>query len=112
MKKGDKLELNIEWYYNINDRGLMGGRGGFDTLKDGENPFDDGNTIYTITQWFPRLAVYNDVRGWQHKQFLGRGEFALPFGDYEVKITVPSDHIVASTGELQNMSDVLSKKAN
>ncbi|MFT5619640.1 MAG: hypothetical protein ACI85I_002887, partial [Arenicella sp.] len=110
LKKGDKLELNIEWYYNINDRGLMGGRGGFDTLKDGESPFDDGNTIFTITQWFPRLAVYSDVRGWQHKQFLGRGEFALPFGDYEVKITVPSDHIVASTGALQNMSDVLSKK--
>ncbi|MGB0521545.1 MAG: M1 family metallopeptidase [Flammeovirgaceae bacterium] len=103
VKKGDTFVFNIEWYYNINDRNLMGGRGGYET-------FEDGNTLYTITQWFPRMAVYDDVNGWQHKQFLGRGEFTLPFGDYKVNITVPADHIVASTGELQNAQDVLTKK--
>lgn len=103
VKKGETLKLNIEWYYNINNRDLMGGRGGYET-------FEDGNTLYTITQWFPRMAVYDDVNGWQHKQFLGRGEFTLPFGDYKVNITVPSDHIIASTGELQNAKDVLTKK--
>jgi len=102
LVKGEKVVLNIDWYYNINDRTLMGGRGGYEC-------FEDGNCLYTITQWFPRMAVYDDVNGWQHKQFLGRGEFALPFGDYKVKITVPSDHIIASTGVLQNPKDVLSK---
>ncbi|MDN4166765.1 M1 family metallopeptidase [Cytophagales bacterium LB-30] len=104
IKSGEKFEFNISWYYNINDRLLMGGRGGYETFPE------DGNTLYTITQWFPRLAVYSDSDGWQHKQFLGRGEFALPFGNYLVRITVPSDHIVASTGELQNAEEVLTAK--
>ncbi|PWJ43768.1 hypothetical protein BC781_101114 [Sediminitomix flava] len=97
-----RTSLQIEWTNNINDRLLMGGRGGFEYFEE------DGNHLFTLTQWFPRMAVYDDVNGWQHKQFLGRGEFALPFGDYKVSITVPSDHIVASTGELQNPSSVLS----
>ncbi|MBB3696293.1 M1 family metallopeptidase [Flammeovirga yaeyamensis] len=101
LKSGENFAFKIDWYYNINDRLLMGGRGGYETFAE------DGNTIYTITQWFPRMAVYDDFNGWQHKQFLGNGEFALTFGDYDVKITVPSDHIVASTGELQNPDDVL-----
>ena len=68
---------------------------------------EDGNYLYTIAQFFPRMAVYDDINGWQNKQFLGKGEFTLPFGDYRVKITVPADHIVASTGELQNPEEVL-----
>ncbi|MCV6630756.1 MAG: M1 family peptidase, partial [Flavobacteriaceae bacterium] len=104
LKTGESIVLQIKWYYNINDRDLMGGRGGFNYFEG------DGNYIYTITQWFPRMAVYDDVNGWQHKQFLGRGEFALPFGDYKVKITVPSDHIVASTGTLQNPKEVLTEE--
>jgi len=104
LKTGESIVLQIKWYYNINDRDLMGGRGGFNYFEE------DGNYIYTITQWFPRMAVYDDVNGWQHKQFLGRGEFALPFGDYKVKITVPSDHIVASTGTLQNPKEVLTEE--
>ncbi|WP_317040955.1 M1 family metallopeptidase [Flammeovirga pacifica] len=103
LKSGENFSFKIDWYYNINDRLLMGGRGGYETFAE------DGNTIYTITQWFPRMAVYDDFNGWQHKQFLGNGEFALTFGDYDVKITVPSDHIVASTGELQNPDDILSE---
>ncbi|NME71280.1 M1 family metallopeptidase [Flammeovirga aprica] len=104
LKPGEKVTFKIDWYYNINDRLLMGGRGGYETFAE------DGNTIYTITQWFPRMAVYDDFNGWQHKQFLGNGEFALTFGDYDVKITVPSDHIVASTGELQNPDEILTEE--
>ncbi|WMN07540.1 M1 family metallopeptidase [Marivirga arenosa] len=103
LKAGEEISFSIDWYYNINDRARMGGRGGFDYFEG------DDNTVYTITQWFPRMAVYNDFEGWQNKQFLGRGEFALPFGDYEVNITVPEDHIVASTGELQNAEEVLTE---
>ncbi|PTB95833.1 aminopeptidase [Marivirga lumbricoides] len=101
LKAGESISFSIDWYYNINDRARMGGRGGYDYFDE------DGNTVYTITQWFPRMAVYNDFEGWQNKQFLGSGEFALPFGDYEVNITVPADHIVASTGELQNADEIL-----
>ncbi|MBK6265819.1 M1 family metallopeptidase [Marivirga sp. S37H4] len=101
LKAGESISFSIDWYYNINDRARMGGRGGYDYFDE------DGNTVYTITQWFPRMAVYSDFEGWHNKQFLGSGEFALPFGDYEVNITVPADHIVASTGELQNEDEVL-----
>ena len=82
----------------------MGGRSGYEFFET------DSNYLYTICQWFPRMAMYNDVYGWQNKQFLGRGEFTLDFGDYDVRITVPADHIVASTGELQNMMEVLTKE--
>ena len=101
LKPGETIEFSIDWYYNINDRDLMGGRGGYEYFPG------DGNYLYTITQWFPRMAVYDDHEGWQHKQFLGRGEFALDFGNYEVAITVPSDHMVAATGTLQNPEAVL-----
>ena len=100
LAPGGVFEFKIDWYYNINDRNLMGGRGGYER-------FDDGNYLFTITQWFPRMAVYSDFEGWQNKQFMGRGEFALPFGDYKVRITVPADHIIASTGTLQNPEEVL-----
>ncbi len=103
LKTGENFVLNIEWYYNINDRMQLGGRGGYEYFPE------DDNYVYTIAQWFPRMAVYDDFEGWQNKQFLGRGEFALTFGDYKVKITVPEDHIVASTGSLQNAKEVLSK---
>ena len=82
----------------------MGGRSGYEFFET------DSNYLYTICQWFPRMAMYNDVYGWQNKQFLGRGEFTLDFGDYDVRITVPADHVVASTGELQNMMEVLTKE--
>ncbi|AZQ61948.1 M1 family peptidase [Flammeovirga pectinis] len=98
----ETVEVNIKWHFNINDRTLMGGRGGYES-------FADGNSLYTITQWYPRMAVYDDVNGWQNKQFLGNGEFALTFGDYDVKLTVPADHIVAATGVLQD-SSILSEK--
>jgi hypothetical protein len=95
------ISFKIKWFYIINDRMAVGGRSGYEYFEK------DKNYLYTIAQFFPRMCVYDDVEGWQNKQFLGRGEFALPFGDYEVSITVPSDHIVAATGELQNSSSVL-----
>ncbi len=104
--KVGKFQFQIGWNYNINDRQnpalQADSRGGYEFFPE------DGNYLYTITQWFPRMAVYDDYNGWQHKQFLGQGEFTLPFGNYTVAITVPSDHIVASTGVLQNPKDVLS----
>ena len=104
IKTGEQTQFQIDWWYNINDRAEVGGRGGMEYFPE------DDNYVYTMAQWFPRMAVYDDVNGWQNKQFLGTGEFALPFGDYEVEITVPSDHVVASTGVLQNSQDVLTKQ--
>ncbi len=95
------ISFRVKWWYNINDRMLVGGRSGYEYFEK------DSNYLYTIAQFFPRMCVYNDVEGWQNKQFLGRGEFALPFGDYEVSITVPSDHVVGATGELQNGNTIM-----
>ena len=101
LKKGDKFVFKISWNYNIPNRLEKGGRGGY------ENFPEDGNDLYTITQWFPRMCVYSDFQGWQNHQFTGRGEFALVFGNYKVKINVPADHIVGGTGECKNYSQVL-----
>jgi hypothetical protein len=101
LLSGKTFIIQIKWWYNINNRDEVGGRSGYEYF-----PKDD-NYLYTIAQFYPRMAVYNEVEGWQNKQFLGRGEFALPFGDFKVNITVPADHIVASTGTLTNMSKVL-----
>jgi len=103
LRQGQSFSFKIKYSYNINDRMKIGGRSGYEYFKN------EQNSIYTIAQFFPRMAVYNEVEGWQNKQFLGRGEFTLPFGDYKVSITVPSDHIVAATGELKNATSVLSK---
>jgi hypothetical protein len=101
LKSGEKVSFGVEWSFKIVDRGVYGQRSGLEYFPE------DGNYLYTIAQFFPRMCVYDDYEGWQNKQFLGRGEFTLPFGDYKVKITVPSDHIVAATGVLQNPKDVL-----
>lgn len=98
---GGKLVLNLGWWYNINDRIKLGGRGGYEYFEE------DKNYLYTIAQFYPRMVVYCDNAGWQHKQFLGSGEFTLNFGNYHVELTVPSDHIVAATGECVNMKNVL-----
>jgi hypothetical protein len=101
LKKGEKITFRIDWNYNIPDRIKMGGRGGYEFFPE------DGNDLYTITQWYPRMCVYSDFRGWQHNQFTGRGEFALPFGNFKVSMNVPADHIVASTGAAKNYDQVL-----
>lgn len=101
LKPNSSFSFKVKWWYNINDHVNMGGRSGYEYFEE------DDNYAYIIAQFFPRMAVYNEVDGWQHKQFLGRGEFTLPFGDYKVSITVPSDHIVGATGVLQNQNEVL-----
>ncbi|MEN0005960.1 MAG: M1 family metallopeptidase [Bacteroidota bacterium] len=102
IKAGEKFTFKIDWNYYISDRmGLADGRGGYEYFEDTDN------YIFTIAQWFPRMCVYDDVEGWQNKQFTGRGEFALTFGNYVVKMTVPDDYVVGSTGECLNYSTVL-----
>jgi len=103
LKHGEKVSFNVDWSFNIVDRNMLGGRSGMEYFPE------DKNYIYTVAQFFPRMCVYDDVVGWQNKQFLGRSEFTLPFGDYKVAITVPADHMVGATGMLQNPQDVLSK---
>lgn len=103
LQPGEQTEFTIDWTFNIHDRmSFIGGRPGYEYFEK------DGNYLYTMAEWFPRMAVYSDFEGWQHKEFVGRGEFALTFGDYKVKITVPADHMVGSTGVLQNPEEVLS----
>ncbi|MDG1023873.1 MAG: M1 family metallopeptidase [Flavobacteriaceae bacterium] len=101
---GATYVFKIKWWYNINDHVEKRGRSGFEFFPE------DGNKAYVIAQFFPRLCVYNDVEGWQNYQFWGNGEFALEFGDYNVNITVPSDHILEATGSLQNPKEVLSRE--
>ncbi len=104
LASGDSITIQVDWEHNILDEVSIGGRGGYEYFPE------EDNYIFGMAQWFPRLAAYTDYTGWQNKQFLGRGEFTLEFGDYEVNLTVPSDHIVAATGELQNPRDVLTAK--
>ncbi|WP_175622764.1 M1 family metallopeptidase [Chryseobacterium schmidteae] len=104
LKKGEKFIFKVDWNYNIPNRIKMGGRGGY------ENFAEDGNDLYTITQWFPRMCVYSDFHGWQNHQFTGRGEFALVFGNYKVSMNVPADHIIGGTGECKNYEQVLSSE--
>jgi len=103
LRSGEKYSFGVEWSFNIVDRNIFGQRSGMEYFPE------DGNYVYTIAQFFPRMCVYDDYQGWQNKQFLGRGEFALPFGDYKVRITTPADHIVGATGVLQNSREVLSQ---
>ncbi|SOD95670.1 M1 family metallopeptidase [Spirosoma fluviale] len=98
---GKSVTFSIDWNFNIVDVRSTGARGGYEYFPK------DGNYIYEIAQWFPRLCSYNDVTGWQNKQFLGQGEFTLIFGNYKLALTVPNDHIVGATGELQNATQVL-----
>jgi hypothetical protein len=96
LKAGQRFAFNLDWDYKIPDRLSEGGRGGYEYFAE------DGNHLFTIAQWYPRLCVYSDFQGWQNHQFTGRGEFALTFGNFKVQMTVPADHIVGSTGECLN----------
>ena len=102
MKPGEKITFSTKWWYNINNyqKETMNGRSGYEFFEK------DGNRLYVIAQFYPRMAVYNDVEGWQNMQFWGSGEFALPFGNFDVNITVPADHVIDATGELMNRSEV------
>jgi len=104
LKSGESFSFSIKWWYNINDHVNGRGRSGYEYFAE------DDNRAYVIAQFYPRMAVYNDVEGWQNSQFWGRDEFALPFGNFEVNITVPEDHILDGTGKLTNRKDVFSKE--
>jgi hypothetical protein len=101
LKPGQHFVFNVKWSYKISDRLTYGGRGGYEYFPG------DGNYLFTMTQWYPRLCVYSDFQGWQNHQFAGRGEFALTFGNFKVQITVPADHVVGGTGECINYATVL-----
>ena len=101
---GERFKFKVKWHYYITDRMELDGRGGYEYFEE------DGNYLFTMAQWFPRLCVYKDSEGWQNKQFTGRGEFTLEFGNYVVKMTVPDDHIVGSTGECLNYSTLLTEE--
>jgi hypothetical protein len=101
LKPGQKFIFKIDWNYHISDRMKYGGRGGYEYFAE------DGNYLFTMTQWYPRLCVYSDFQGWQNNQFTGRGEFALTFGNFKVQMTVPADHVIGATGECQNYQQVL-----
>lgn len=101
LAPGQNFVFSVAWNYAINNNRVFGGRSGYEYFPR------DGNYIYEIAQWFPRMAAYTDYKGWQHTQFLGSGEFTLEFGDYLMRITVPNDLVVSGSGVLQNPKEVL-----
>ncbi|WP_338408113.1 M1 family metallopeptidase [uncultured Flavobacterium sp.] len=101
LKSGQQFVFNVDWNYKITNRIADGGRGGYEFFPN------EKNYIFTMSQWYPRLCVYSDFQGWQNHQFTGRGEFALTFGNFNVKMTVPANHIITSTGECTNYNTVL-----
>ena len=107
LPAGGDTELVVDFEFDIINGNVLSPRGGYEYFPDDEN--EGGNYIFALSQWFPRLVAYTDYEGWTNKEFLGSGEFTLEFGDYDVEITVPEDHIVASTGELQNSDNVLTR---
>ncbi|HAR19356.1 MAG TPA: aminopeptidase [Cytophagales bacterium] len=104
LKSGEKFTFRVDWQNKINDRIKTGGRSGYEYFSE------DKNYLYCIAQFYPRLAAFTDYSGWQNKQFLGDAEFACTFGNYSVKITVPSDHILGATGVLQNPKEAIQEK--
>jgi hypothetical protein len=105
LKSGTSYSFSVSWSYPITDRSL------FLLSREGYEHYpEDNNNVYLIAHWFPRMCVFDDYEGWQNKQFQRLGEFALEFGNYKVNITVPSDHLISSTGSLLNPKDVLSAK--
>ncbi|MEO0697074.1 MAG: M1 family metallopeptidase [Pseudomonadota bacterium] len=107
LKPGQSTSFTIDWAFNIVEENAVSARSGYEHFPDDER--EGGNDIFLLAQWFPRMIAYSDYEGWHNKEFLGRGEFTLEFGDYEVAITVPNDHIVSSTGVLQNPEQVLTQ---
>ena len=106
LKPGKTTTFTIDFAFNIVEEDAVSARSGYEHFPDDER--EGGNDIFLLAQWFPRLHSYTDYEAWTNKEFIGRGEFTLEFGDYEVELTVPADHIVSSTGALQNPKQVLS----
>ncbi|HEY1006802.1 MAG TPA: M1 family metallopeptidase [Sphingobacteriaceae bacterium] len=94
--KGGKVSLRIDYSFQVPVQGSD--RLGIQETKNGK--------IYTIAQWYPRMAVYDNIHGWNTLPYTGPGEFYLEYGDFDISITAPSGHIVVSSGELLNTADV------
>ena len=103
LTSGNSVRFLVDWNYQLVEEDAVGARAGYER-------FEDGNDIFLVAQWYPRMVAYSDYEGWHNKEFVGGGEFTLEFGDYDVAITVPADHVVSSTGVLENPKDVLSEK--
>ena len=101
LKPGKDVEFSMDFAFNIVEEDAVGARSGYEHFEE------DGNDIFLLAKWFPRLAAYTDYEAWTNKAFLGSGEFTLEFGNYDVELTVPADHIVSATGKLDNPSSVL-----
>ena len=101
LDPGESINISVTWNYGLVEENAARARNGYES-------FSDGNDIFLLAQWYPRVTVFSDYEGWHNKEFIGNGEFTLEFGDFEVEITVPSDHVVAATGTLMNQSEVLS----
>ena len=108
LEPGQSVVFKLDYKYQLLEENAVSARAGYEHFPDDERK--GGNDIFLVAQWFPRLAAYSDYEAWHNKEFLGRGEFTLEFGDYDVSITVPADHIVASTGVLANEDEVLTQK--
>ncbi|MCA1930715.1 M1 family metallopeptidase [Rheinheimera sp.] len=108
LKPAESLQFSMDFAFNIVEEDAVSARSGFEHFPDDKRK--GGNDIFLFAQWFPRLVAYTDYEAWTNKEFLGSGEFTLEFGDYEVEMTVPADHIVSSTGDLTNASEVLTKE--
>ena len=105
LKSGEKIRFSLDFAFNIVEEDAVSARSGYEHFPD--DPREGGNDIFLLAQWFPRMVAYTDYEAWTNKEFIGRGEFTLEFGDYDVSLTVPADHIVSATGVLQNPDDVL-----
>ncbi|MEX1221211.1 MAG: M1 family metallopeptidase [Idiomarina sp.] len=105
LEAGEQMTFAIDFAFNMVEEDAMGARNGYEHFPDDAR--EGGNDIFLLAQWFPRMVSYSDYEAWHNKEFLGRGEFALEFGDYSVEINVPADHIVSSTGVLYNPDEVL-----
>jgi hypothetical protein len=108
LKPAESLQFSMDFAFNIVEEDAVSARSGYEHFPDDKRK--GGNDIFLFAQWFPRLVAYTDYEAWTNKEFLGSGEFTLEFGDYEVEMTVPADHIVSSTGDLTNASEVLTKE--
>lgn len=105
LKPGKQFSFAIDYAFNIVEEDAVSARAGYEHFPDDAR--EGGNDIFLLAQWFPRLHSYTDYEAWTNKEFIGRGEFTLEFGNYDVELTVPADHIVSSTGELKNAKEVL-----
>jgi len=94
---GDEIEIHVFWSFVVPEYGADR-MGRFAAAR---------GTVYELAQWYPRMYVYDDVEGWNPMPYLGQGEFYLEYGDFEVEITAPRNHIVVAGGELLNPEEVL-----